>query len=182
MGWQALDYSFHPHLISRTQMRGHAGRGGLSNSGRPLVSLQRMMKNKSVHSIIYISWEETLLSTKILEADRKKYCEVIGKFDMFYQVRKNVIFERARFNQRCQEPEESVEQFITSLYDLAENYSYDDLKDQMIRDSIVVGIRDRSLSECLQLDPELTLEKAKTLVRQHEVYSAGTPGNTQRST
>ena len=109
--------------------------------------------------------EETLLSTKILEADRKK---VIGKFDAFYQVRKNVIFERARFNRRCQEPEESVEQFITSLYDLAENCSYGDLKDQMIRDRIVVGIRDRSLSEHLQLDPELTLEKAKTLVRQRE--------------
>ena len=38
----------------------------------------------------------------------------------------------------------------------------------MIRDCIVVGICDDALSERLQLDSELTLEKAKTLVRQQE--------------
>ena len=38
----------------------------------------------------------------------------------------------------------------------------------MIRDRIVVGIRDQSLSERLQLDSALTLEKAKTLMRQRE--------------
>ena len=38
----------------------------------------------------------------------------------------------------------------------------------MIRDKIVVGIRSSSLSEKLQLDPDLTLSKAVTLVRQTE--------------
>ena len=83
-----------------------------------------------------------------------------------FQVRKNVIFERARFNRRCQAVGESVEQFITSLYTLAENCDYGDLKDHMICDRIVVGIRDQAQSERLQMDAGLTLEKAKTLVRQ----------------
>ena len=47
---------------------------------------------------------------------------------------------------------ESVEQFITSLYTLAENCDYGDLKDQMIRDRIVVGIRDQAQSERIQTD------------------------------
>ena len=38
----------------------------------------------------------------------------------------------------------------------------------MIRDRIVVGIHDNSLSECLQMDSNLTLEKAKTQVQQRE--------------
>ena len=38
----------------------------------------------------------------------------------------------------------------------------------MIRDGIVVGIRDWALSKRLQMDPELTLEKAKMQVRQRE--------------
>ena len=38
----------------------------------------------------------------------------------------------------------------------------------MIRDRIVVGIRDQALSERLQTVADLTLEKAKTLVRQRE--------------
>ena len=79
-----------------------------------------------------------------------------------------MIFERARFNRRSQKPGESAEQFITSLYSLAENCAYGDLRNEMIRDRIVVGIRDEALSERLQLDSELTLEKAKTLVRQRE--------------
>ena len=38
----------------------------------------------------------------------------------------------------------------------------------MIRDCLVVGIRDRSLSERLQMEPDLSLEKAKKLIRQRE--------------
>lgn len=38
----------------------------------------------------------------------------------------------------------------------------------MIRDRIVVGIRDAKLSEKLQLDPNLTLVKTITQVRQNE--------------
>jgi len=36
----------------------------------------------------------------------------------------------------------------------------------MIRDRLVVGLPDKRLSEKLRLDPELTLEKAVTQVRQ----------------
>jgi len=60
--------------------------------------------------------EDVLSSTNISEENRKKYVEVITKLDDFFQVRKNVIYERARFNQRMQLADESVEQFITNLY------------------------------------------------------------------
>ncbi len=55
-----------------------------------------------------------------------------------------------------------------ALYKLAEDYNYGDLKDEMIWDRLVVGIRDSSLSERLQLDSDLTLEKAKKAIRQRE--------------
>ncbi len=45
---------------------------------------------------------------------------------------------------------------------------YDAIKEEMIRDRLVVGIQDQSLSERLQMEPDLTLEKAKKLVRQRE--------------
>ena len=112
--------------------------------------------------------EDVLSSTNISEDNRKKYAEVMSKLDSFFQVRKNVIYERARFNRRVQLVDESVEQFITNLYQLVEHYEYGNLRDEMIRDRIVVGIRDSALSERLQLDPDLTLEKAKKLVRQRE--------------
>ena len=112
--------------------------------------------DRQVSTLLYCMGEDaedTLTSTNISAADRKKYDAVIGQFDRFFKVRKNVIFERALFNRRCQGQSETAEQFITSLYSLAENCEYGELKDQMIRDRIVVGIRDQSQSARLQMDP-----------------------------
>ena len=74
--------------------------------------------------------EETPTSTGISD-EQQKYADVIDKFDNFFKVRKNVICERARFNQHSQGPEESMEQFSTSLYSLAENCAYGALRDEM---------------------------------------------------
>ena len=90
----------------------------------------------------------------------------MGKFDSYFDVRRNTIFERVRFNSRVEKEGESVEQYITELYDLVEFCACGVLKDEMPRDRLVVGIRDLSLSEKLQTAPMLTLEKAKTLIRQ----------------
>ena len=133
--------------------------------------LQDESDERQVSTLLYClgdEAEDTLLSTSITEEERKKYDEVLSKFDTFFKVRKNVIFERARFNRRNQLESESAEQFITVLYSLAENCEYGTLKDEMIRDRLVVGIRDISLSERLQMDPDLTLEKAKKTIRQRE--------------
>ena len=83
-----------------------------------------------------------LSSTNITKEDRDKYAIIIAKFDAFFQVRKNVIFERAKFNRRNQKEGESAEQYITALYSLVETYEYGTLKVEMLRDRIVVGIRD----------------------------------------
>ena len=79
-----------------------------------------------------------------------------------------MIFERARFNRRNQREGEFAEEYITCLYNLVESCEYGELKSEMIHDRLVVGIRDSSLSEHLQTDAALTLEKAKTIVRQRE--------------
>ena len=42
------------------------------------------------------------------------------------------------------------------------------LKDQLIHDHIVVGLKNKQLSEKLQLDPDLTLEKAMSRATQSE--------------
>ena len=76
-----------------------------------------------------------------------------------------MIIEHVKFNEHFQLPGEPVEQFDASLYNLAVDCNFGELKDKLIRDRIVVGIRDVSLSERLQMDPELMLEKGKTVVR-----------------
>ena len=59
---------------------------------------------------------------------------------------------------------EPVNNFVTDLYSLAEHFGT--LHDELICDCIVEGIRDKTLSEKLQLEAELTLERAISQIRQ----------------
>ena len=107
------------------------------------------------------------------EEDRKNYAIVKTKFDNHFVQRRNVIFERV--NRRRQEEGESVDSFITALYTLAEHCGYGELHDEMVRDRIVVGIRNGALSEKLQLNADLALQTAITQVRQAEAVKKQQP-------
>ena len=97
-----------------------------------------------------------------------KYDSILAKFDSFFSVRKSMIIECTKLNKCSQLPDKPVEQFIASLYNLAADCNFGELKDELICDRIVVGIRDASLSERLQMDLELMLEKAKMVVQRRE--------------
>ena len=112
--------------------------------------------------------EDVLTTTTISTENRKKYNKVLEKFDEFFAVRRNVIYERARFNRRTQQEGESAGDYITALHQLADTCEYGDIKAEMIRYRLVVGIKDELLSERLQMESDLDLEKAKKLVRQSE--------------
>ena len=60
--------------------------------------------------------ESILNSTNVTNEELEDYDTVIGKLDSFFEVRRNVIFKRARFNRRNQLEGETVEQFIMELY------------------------------------------------------------------
>ena len=109
-----------------------------------------------------------LRSLAFSEEDRTNYGTIKTKLDNHFVQRRNTIFERARFNRRRQEEGEPVDAFITAPHTLAEHCGYGGLHDEMVRDRIVVGIRNSALSEKLELDPDLTLQSAITRVRQAE--------------
>ena len=130
---------------------------------------------KQVSMLLYCLGEEAeavLESTDITSDDRKRYDKVIEKLDAFFKVRKNVVFERAQFNRRKQLEGEPAEQYIIALYKLADNCEYGAMKDELIRDRLVDGIRDKELSEQLQLIANLTLDGAKKKIREREAVQA----------
>ena len=113
--------------------------------------------------------DDILLSFRLSDENKKKYDMVKAKFESHFIKRRNPIYKRAKFNQWKQLPGESVDDFITALYGLVEHCEYGELRNEMIRDRIVVGLTDASLAEKLQLNPELTLETAITKARQSEM-------------
>jgi hypothetical protein len=103
-----------------------------------------------VNMLIYSMGDEAedIFRSFSLSAEQQEvYDTVRERFDQHFIKRRNVIYERAKFNRRRQEQGESVDTFITSLYSLAEHCGYGLLHDEMIRDRIVVGILDSRLSE-----------------------------------
>lgn len=104
--------------------------------------------------------------------DESDYDTVLAKFEAYFIPRRNVIHERACFNQRMQRPGERAETFIRTLYELSENCEFGANREENIRDRIVVGIMDKDLSQRLQMVPNLTLEMAVREVRQSEEIKA----------
>ena len=115
--------------------------------------------------------DSVLTITKIATMDRLKDDSVMSKFNEYFKVRQNVILERAKFSQHNQLAGESVEQYIIVLYTLIEMCEYGNLTEELLRDQLVVGIRDSSLLECLQMDPQLTLVKAKRIAHQRKAVT-----------
>nr|XP_054591370.1 uncharacterized protein LOC129155169 [Nothobranchius furzeri] len=124
-----------------------------------------------VNSLLYVMGDRSddILGTLPLSDQQKAvYADVTRAFGEHFIGKHNVIYERAKFNSRQQQQGESAEIFITDVHKLAEHCKFGALMEEMIRDCIVVGIRDSRLSERLQLDPHLTLAKTITQVRQQE--------------
>ncbi|XP_050503520.1 uncharacterized protein LOC126882590 [Diabrotica virgifera virgifera] len=99
------------------------------------------------------------------------YSEMLQSFENHFIPRRNVIFERFKFNSRIQQPGEAIEHFITSLHSLAEYCDYSTLKEELIRDRIVVGMSDTKTSERLQLQGTLTLKDCIIVAKQAEMQA-----------
>lgn len=105
------------------------------------------------------------------DGQTKTLTNVIGMFDRHFEPVKNVIYERVKFNSMCQDGK-PLHQFITDLQQQARYCDYGDVKDDLIRDRIVVGVDDVKLREYLIDLDDLTLlrciQKAKQYVSHHE--------------
>lgn len=136
---------------------------------RSAAGLAHRAEEDQVNLLIYTMGdkaEDILLSFKLSVEELKRYNTVMGKFKTHFGEKTNIIYERARFNQRRQDANENVDDFIADLFRLAETCNFGDLREELIRDRIVVGVRNTKLSEAMQLQADLTLEKAVTKARQ----------------
>ena len=79
-------------------------------------------------------------STLILNEDIDTYDEVQTALDEYLKVRLNVICERARSNKQTQSPGEPIYTFIHDLYKPSESLHYGNLREDITRDRIVVGV------------------------------------------
>ena len=106
------------------------------------------------------------------EEDRNSVDAVLGKYKSYCQPRKNIVFERYKFWQRNQLEEEPVDHWITDLKTKASTCEFGGECDNMIRDKIVFGVRERCLKERMLREADLTLGKAIDLCHAAEASKA----------
>ena len=92
---------------------------------------------------------------------------VLKMFEDYFVPKRNIIHERAKFHQTTQSPSQSIELFLRDLYGKAEYCSFHN-KDESIRDQFVIGLVDKNISKRLQLEPDLSLQKAIEIARNYE--------------
>jgi hypothetical protein len=89
-------------------------------------------------------------------------------FEDYFVGQRNVVYERARFGMKIQEPGESIDDFATALHILSEYCDYGTLRESLVRDRIVLGVSDPKLRERLMLSKGLTLAKAVEIAKHWE--------------
>lgn len=127
-----------------------------------------------VDALVYLMGpqaEEIFNTFKLEPAEQKKFEVALNQYEAYFIPRRNIIYERAKFNTRTQQEGESVEDFVTALHTLSTTCNYGDLREDLIRDRLVVGLQDHKVSRALQLDPDLNLQKALLVARQHETVN-----------
>lgn len=112
--------------------------------------------------------DKILKSFSLTAEERENFDTVLQKFSEYFVPERNIIHTRAQFHKRNQKQLESIEEYVRSLYDMAEHANFPN-RDECIRDRLVLGVLDKELSEKLQLKSDLTLKDAITIARQNEL-------------
>ena len=102
------------------------------------------------------------------EAQRSDIDQVMEKLEEFCIGSTNEIYERYVFNKREQAPEESFDTYLAALRTMSKTCNFGDLQESLIRDRIVVGLRDNSVRKRLLQESKLTLKGTIDICKSSE--------------
>ena len=94
----------------------------------------------------------------------------LGRFQTFCIPRQYVVMERYQFYSRSQQAGETILQVVSALRSLAVSCEFAE-RDVMLRDRIVMGVRDRRVQQALLKKPELSLAQAIDIALAEEAAS-----------
>ena len=97
------------------------------------------------------------------EGEHMNFDSIIKQFDEYCLPKKNLTLIRHRFFTYTQKEGQSFSEFIVQLKKLSTDCEFNELKESLIRDMIIVGVTDDRLRERMLREPDLNLGKALQL-------------------
>ena len=101
--------------------------------------------------------------------DNEKLDKIMDKFEAYCALKKNTTFERYVFFSRKQKDNEPFDQWLTDLKRLASTCEFEVFRDSLIKDGIVLGVRDVHVKDRLLRENALTLERAIEICKAFEI-------------
>ena len=142
------------------------------NNYEVATDLSNEPDNKRVATLLSVIGKEALevfnTFTWTRSTDAQKVKEVLKKFEEYCTPKKNLTYERYKFNTRNQHYNESIDEFVTSLKCLASSCNFEVLKESLITDRIVLGVQDQRLRESFLRESDLNLNKAIDMAKATE--------------
>ncbi|CAH0729861.1 unnamed protein product, partial [Brenthis ino] len=116
--------------------------------------------------------------------DRKNISleNLIKAFDEKFNPQSNITVERYNFFTRTQQIDESLDNYVTVLNNLAMSCEFNTLKDSLVRDMFVIGIQNSKIRESLLQQEKLTLEDALKIAKSMELSQERSSRITQSHT
>ena len=115
------------------------------------------------------------------EVERNDIDTVLKKFEEYCVGSTNETYEAFKFNCRHQAAGESIEEFVADLRRLIKTCNYGPLENRLLRDKIVLGVRDETLRSKLLEVRQLTLTGCIDVCRAHETSQHQTMQMTRKT-
>lgn len=174
--WRDFEAAWNDYLLATqlnerlTDADGDRSVAGCTQVAATLCTIMGAECKKVMISLPNLSAEDKRNPDRIIEALREHFVP-----------QRNVVYERFMFNNAFQK-EETADEFILRLRQLAESCEYGDLKDSLIRDRIIAGTSDQAAKERLLRErpiPDLNRAiehlKASEVSRQQNQVFCGAP-------
>ncbi|XP_063821414.1 uncharacterized protein LOC135071571 [Ostrinia nubilalis] len=95
--------------------------------------------------------------------------KILIRLDEYFIPKTNLTYERYKMFTRKQDQEETFEQYVTALKKLSQSCNFGSLRDEIVRDLFICGLRNPVLQRQLLGLSELSLEKAVAICRHHAI-------------
>ena len=105
------------------------------------------------------------------EAEGQDINRVLEKLEAYCIGETNETYERYVFNKRDQQQGESFDSYLSAFRSLIKTCNFGTLQDNLLRDRVVLGIRENSTRKKLLAESKLTLEKCISICRANKTTS-----------
>ncbi|XP_036345642.1 uncharacterized protein LOC118754876, partial [Rhagoletis pomonella] len=136
------------------------------------TELDKKEEDRKVAVFLHVIGDEALEKYNtfgLSEADDKKLNAVIKAFEDFCSPKANETVERHVFFTRAQQSGENFTNYLTDLKTLSATCGFGHLKDSLIKNRVVCGIRDSELRNRLLREENLDLDKCIQICRAVEL-------------